>query len=179
MRLRNRFLIMSVVAGVLFAAQANAQIYRCDTGESIIFSDQPCDEAAEQYQSAGNVSVIEPGRDLAQVSERNREFIQKQRERQEAQRQARVERAREQRAAVPQQAPHYVLEQPVTRVMYIPEPGNDRRVERPRRETGSRRDDESDNRTEQPFSALSGRQLGSRRSDRDQERNRSNDSDRD
>ena len=169
MRLSKRFLIMSAVAGVLFAAQASAQIYRCDTGESIVFSDQPCDEAAEQYQSAGNVSVIEPGRDLEQISERNREFIRQRHERQDAQRQARAERARERRTAAPQQAPHYVVEQPVTRVMYIPEPHRDRRVDRPRRETGSRHDGESGNPAEQPFSALGGRQLGSRRTHRDRQ----------
>lgn len=156
----NRWLLC--FAMVLLAAHAPAQVYRCEIDDSIVFSDQPCSEDSQEYETISRISVIEPAGDLDQVAERNQAFL---RERQAALRQARIERSRQEAVAPPQAPPREIQ-----RVFYVPEPRRspprgpgDRRPERPR-EPAPRTQEE------RPFSALSGPFPGTRRSARDPRR---------
>ncbi|MFN2334958.1 MAG: hypothetical protein ABR550_11095 [Wenzhouxiangellaceae bacterium] len=64
-----------LVFSVLAASPVPAQIYRCVEGETTIFSDRPCSENVEIHQPAGRLSVIAVTSDLEAISARNRAFI--------------------------------------------------------------------------------------------------------
>jgi len=146
------------LALLLTVVHAHGQVYRCETDDSIVFSDQPCAEDSQAYHSIGRVSVIEPAGDLDQVAERNQAYIRDIQERQAALRQTRIERSR-QTETLPQQA----VPAPVTQVMYVPAPARSDR--RDRRRSTPPRDSAPPVREERPFSALSGPFPGTRRSD--------------
>lgn len=154
----NRCLLCLSMA--LLATQASAQIYRCESGDSIIFSDQPCSEEARVYQPSERISVVAPAEGLSQAGERNRQFISERRERQQARRQSITEQ-REQPAP-----PQPTAVQEVTRVLYIPEPHRSQSAERSRRAAASPRQQQAARQDERPFSALHGPFPGTRQDQR-------------
>lgn len=156
----SRFLIIAATAA-LFAGQASAQIYRCESADSVIFSDRPCAEGANEYHSTGSVSVVEPAEDLRDIGERNREFIRDRRERQAARRRAMTEQPREPLSLRPTEA------QEVTRILYVPESHRPERRERIRRESGEQPPQSAPQSDERPFSALRGPFPGTRREERE------------
>lgn len=78
-------------------AAGTPEIYRCDGGDSTVFSDVPCSDSAEIHQPRNGISVVRAADGLESVSEQNREFIAARRQ-QIAERRARTERIREQAA---------------------------------------------------------------------------------
>lgn len=86
---------------------AAADIYRCDQGDTTVFSDVPCSETAEVFESPAGISVIAAADDLDEAAERNKTFIEQRREKlaARAERAARLaqqqqaERSRQRRAA--------------------------------------------------------------------------------
>lgn len=149
------FLVLPLLVLML---PAEAQVYRCETEGNVEFSDRPCADDAREYQPVHGISVIEPTADFDRIAEQNKAFINERRERQEVMRQARAERARESATAPP--VVQYVQEQPVTRVLYIPEPR-----ESSRRQRGTPPDSRSQEREQRPYSALSGPFPGTRRTE--------------
>ncbi len=60
--------------------QAAAQVYRCNDGDMIVFSDVPCSEDAQLYHVRSGISVVAAADDLDEVAERNRAFVDKRQE---------------------------------------------------------------------------------------------------
>ena len=156
----SRILIIASTA-IFLAGQASAQIYRCEDGDSVVFSDRPCSDGVDQYHSTGSVSVVEPAEDLSHVGERNRDFIRDRRERQAARQRATAERTREAFTQRPSEV------QEVTRVLYVPESHYPGHRERTRRETRDQPSQSPARSVDRPFSALRGPFPGTRRDDRD------------
>jgi len=55
-------------------------VYRCQDGDSTVFSDRPCGADARRVNGA-TISIIEPAGDLSQIAEENRRFIEQRRAR--------------------------------------------------------------------------------------------------
>lgn len=152
-----------LTAPILAAAAlpATAQIYRCVDSEAgiTVFSDVPCAENAEIHESRQRLSVIARPDRLDAIAERNQEFLDQRSEALAQARQQRTEAA--QRRTEPSLAPGIVRTIPVP--VY---PDRNRGGYGPERPSRPRPDDDSERRR-QPVSALSGRQLGSRRDNDD------------
>lgn len=88
------------------ASHAAAEVYRCNDGDTTVFSDVPCSDEAELHQLRSGISVVAAAGDLAEVAERNRAFVDQRQEDLAARRARAVElaqqagRSRQQRAAV-------------------------------------------------------------------------------
>lgn len=150
-----------LAAPVLLAASlpSAAQVYRCtdpDTGVPA-FTDVPCDENAEIYEIAQRLSVIARADNLDAVVEQNQAFLEQRSEQLEQARRQRAEAA--QRRSEPSLAPEIVRTVPVYPVRDRDRFGR----ERPNRPRPDPRPDNDSESRRQPVSALSGRQLGSRR----------------
>jgi hypothetical protein len=165
---RIQFLVLAPLLAVAFSLEA--QVYRCESGDGIVFSDRPCADDAEEYQPLRGISLIEPDANLDQVAERNQAYLRERRERQDALRQARLERAR----STAEAPVHVIQERPVSQVFFVPE--RDSMPRRPDRAPRSDppRDGQPPEREQRSFSALSGPFPGTRRSD---DRTRRNDPD--
>ncbi|MEM7054868.1 MAG: hypothetical protein AAF446_10020, partial [Pseudomonadota bacterium] len=82
---------------LLSPALLQAEIYRCAQDETVIFSDLPCGENAERYESAKGISIIEPPPGLDAIAQNNQAFVeQRQQRRQQALADARERRRQEQ-----------------------------------------------------------------------------------
>ena len=169
-----RLLIIVVVVAAFPAHAASAtDIYRCEDGDTIVFSDFPCDETGVLHSPEGSLSVIAAPQELARIAERNAEFLAaenaRRAERAEARAAAQRAEAEAQRRVAPMVRPVPVYpgagygfgERPTLR------PRNDGRDNRRSNRLDALRDrgraTEQDRRI--PISATSGRQLGSRRPD--------------
>lgn len=152
-----RCLTFALLISLPFASlQADTTIYRCtDADGTLIFSDRPCDDTAQVYESRESLSVISAPDNVAERVEANREFIDSRRERLTEGRRG-PEAPSETTARPPQRSPQ--SQQP----MILPAwpAGETERpsppvppTERPEQERNER------------FSALGGRQPGSRRRD--------------
>lgn len=164
------------VAGLLLLAgsASSADIYRCEVDDVIVFSDRPCQAEATPYQPGLSLSVVTVAEDMGQTIERNQAWLDAEAARQQARRealrerraaeQAGAEQARQPRPAAGLGGPFVVLPQSGP-----PPHAIDRRLQRgqqPPRGPNQRPDQRSDQQREdeeERFSALRGRQPGSRR----------------
>jgi hypothetical protein len=98
----------AILAGLLTAALGNpatAQVYRCQEGDTTVFSDIPCSENAELLEVLTGISVVAAADDLDDVAQRNKAFIDQRQEKLAARRERaaefrqRTERDRQRRAA--------------------------------------------------------------------------------
>jgi hypothetical protein len=90
---------------LLAVPTAQAQIFRCETPEGVVFSDRPCDDAAEIVELEGESQGVSGG-----PPEEVRDYLAERRtERAEAR-----EAAREARAAPPPPQPVTIIQQPTT-----------------------------------------------------------------
>lgn len=64
-----------LLALILLPAWSAAQVYRCQSDDVTIFSDQPCDAGAVPVEIKGNLSVIPQTADIAEITRRNREYV--------------------------------------------------------------------------------------------------------
>lgn len=106
----NRMKMIAAVSQALLACMmavsASAQVYRCNEGETIVFSDIPCSDDAELHEVRVGISVVGAAEGLDEVAERNKAFVEQRQEQLAAQRvraaQARrqAERNRQRRSAV-------------------------------------------------------------------------------
>lgn len=165
--------VPALVAGLLFAQvtlAGEATVYRCEDGDTVVFSDTPCSPDAEPQALPEAISVVAPADDLAAIAEANRAWL-------DAHRQALEERRDRKAEAAAAEAPRYV---PVAvhtlPLRYPPVAGhrwpNRDHVGRPQDHGGwpngayEREADRMPRATDErrrPISALSGRQLGARR----------------
>lgn len=145
------------IALMALAGVAPAQIYRCDTGQTTTFSDQPCDDGAAVHTSVRQISVVEPAADLDRIAERNQAFIRERLDRRAAVRAARAKAARPSQQR-PAKGPAHT-----PAVTYLPF-----WIEPPRRHHGrqQRPPQTLPEPAQQAFSALSGPFPGSRRSEK-------------
>ncbi|MEM1411112.1 MAG: hypothetical protein AAGH19_02055 [Pseudomonadota bacterium] len=83
---------------ILFAAPllADAEIYRCETPEGVVFSDRECGEAAERVELADDSAGVSMG-----PPEEVREYLAEQREVRAQERQERIERRASQTPPTP------------------------------------------------------------------------------
>jgi len=72
-------LVVLVSAGA--ADRAAAQVYRCEQGETTIFSDVPCSESAELVDAGTGISVVAAADRLDEVARANKAFVDQRRER--------------------------------------------------------------------------------------------------
>jgi len=89
---------MNAALLVLFAFgpadPAASQVYRCEEGDTTVFTDVPCAENAERLQMRSGISVVAAANDLDEVAERNKAFLD-QRQEKLAARRARAEKFRQ------------------------------------------------------------------------------------
>ena len=64
-----------LLALALLPTLSAAQVYRCEIDGVTVFSDQPCDAAAVPVEIDGNLSVIPQTADIAEITRRNREYV--------------------------------------------------------------------------------------------------------
>jgi hypothetical protein len=164
------------VAGLLLlsGSAASAEIYRCEVDEVTVFSDRPCQAEATPYQPGSSLSVVTVAEDMGQTIERNQAWLDAEAARQQARREA----VRERRAVEQAGAEQATQPRPATGLggpfVVLPQSGPpphaiDRRLQRgqqPPRGPNQRPDQRSDQQREdedERFSALRGRQPGSRR----------------
>lgn len=136
-------LLMAAGGSASLSAQ---EIYRCDEDGIKVFSDTPCGDNAEVHVSGNRLSIVAPA-DLEAVTEQNQAWLARQHER--------MDRAAERRRDV-RPAPLPPARPPVVVPVFgfVP-PGQ--RPEPPRNRRNDRQEE-----VEERFSALSGRQPGTR-----------------
>lgn len=149
---------------LLIAWQANvlaADIYRCEHGDVVEFSDRPCQEDAATHQPQRQISIITPATDLEETARRNRAFLEQRRERLESQRNedeadeaAAEDRDDEPRSGYPE-------------TLYLPNPSDTARRSRERERRERMEESQRRNADRERFSPLSGRLPGARRRDDD------------
>ncbi len=158
----------------MLAAGADGDIYRCEDGETTVFSDVPCDEAAEVHQLQRSLSVIASPKSLARIQQANAAYLSSVQAEREARRSARAERARREARAA-RYMPPAVRTVPVAPAYpFYPAnpaaPGRRPSVEpnrlEARRDASNRRPRRATDESRPPLSA-GGRQLGARREDDD------------
>lgn len=76
--------------GAALLNTAGAQVYRCEEGDTTVFSDMPCSESAELLEMPTGISVVAAADDLDEVARSNKAFIDQRQEKLAARR----ERAR-------------------------------------------------------------------------------------
>jgi len=97
--------LAALVACMLSAAPVSAQIYRCESAGTTVFSDIPCSEDAEPHQVRDGISVIGAAEGLDEIAERNKAFVDQRKAALSARRERaarlaqRTEQARQRRAA--------------------------------------------------------------------------------
>lgn len=160
-----RAMIFRWLPVLLIASQAgvsSAEIYRCEHGDVVEFSDRPCQENASAHQPRRQISIITPATDLEETARRNRAFLEQRRERLEA---SRDEDPAEDASADREDEPSSgYREQDTLYVPYSTEP-SPRGRERARRQRPEERESGDDDRVR--FSPLTGRLPGARRSEDD------------
>ena len=156
---------------LILPALASAEVYRCERGGVVTFSDTPCDEQASRYRPADRVSIIGRPDDLEAITERNEAFVEQRLQRLAEQRRARAA-ASERQARDQSRADQRPIASPAPRLLpvYIDPPrrrhGHGKRHAAPEHEVERR---------EPPFSALGGPFPGTRRApDAPPRRNRYN-----
>lgn len=60
---------------ILASPLAGAEVYRCEQGETTVYTDHPCDEAAVPLKLAGSLSVVPTAPGHAEIVTRNREYV--------------------------------------------------------------------------------------------------------
>lgn len=149
------------LAGVMLAGLSPAQIYRCDSGDTVVFSDQPCNDESSIHTPVRHISVITPTADLDEIAQRNQAFIRDRLDRQAAIRAARAKASRQQ-AEQPSQPQPAIQASTVSYLpYYVPSRRHHRQGRRHEREQSQQQAEPE----RQPFSALRGPFPGSRRSD--------------
>lgn len=83
---------LALLALLIGAMPAGAQIYRCSEGETVVFSDVPCSDTAEVHQPSARLSVVAASRDIESIARRNREFVEQRLERIDRRQQRSAER---------------------------------------------------------------------------------------
>lgn len=84
---------------------AAAEVYRCEEGDTTVFSDVPCSENAELFEIQTGISVVAAADDLDEVARLNKAFIDQRQEKLAEKRQRaaqyaqQAERDRQRRAA--------------------------------------------------------------------------------
>jgi hypothetical protein len=148
---------------LIIGTAANAGIYRCEIDGVIVFSDTPCAaETSEPYLPGSSLSVVSVAEDMAETIERNRAWMEAEEARQKARREALAERRAQQPEPAPPARP--AAASPFIALPYLggpPPHAIDRRLERGQRD--ARRPEQAGEEPEERFSALRGRQPGSRR----------------
>jgi len=93
-----RLVLKTTLSGLLTLLAGNpveAQVYRCQDGDTTVFSDVPCSDNADLFEVRNGISVVAAAGDLDEVAQRNKAFVD-QREEQLAARRARAaEQARQ------------------------------------------------------------------------------------
>lgn len=82
---RGRYLALGLIAPLatvlLIPATVAETIYRCNQADgSVVFSDTPCDDRGEPYESTNRLSVIEAPQHLAERMAENQAFIDQRRQ---------------------------------------------------------------------------------------------------
>jgi hypothetical protein len=149
---------------LLLSLPAAAEIYRCEVEGVVVFTDRPCHADAQPYRAKPGLSVVSAPDNLAEVAEQNRAWLAAEQQRQDQQRAARAARAASSAAArkpaTTPRGPAQGSGHPVFALPYFAPPlppQADRRLHAQRQ--GPAREEAADAR----FSALGGRQPGSRR----------------
>lgn len=81
--------------GATLLNTAAAQVYRCEEGDTTVFSDLPCSESAELLAMPTGISVVAAADDLDEVARSNRAFIDQRQEKLAARRERAASRARQ------------------------------------------------------------------------------------
>ena len=122
MNLRRQCTILFLL--LISSTLVSADIYRCDDGDTTVFSDLPCAENAERYAVVNRISVIEVASDLDAIAERTRQIVAERQQRRENARTARrlQEQERERLSArrqpvqtVPVFFPRQIIDNPINR----------------------------------------------------------------
>lgn len=166
--------ILALLPFLLISLPLAADVYRCEIDDVTVFSDQPCQANARPYQSGQTLSISGSAEGLAETAARNQAWL-----RNEAQRRQERQAAVADRAAVagsrpppsqrPVSSPSYPWGLP-----YLAAPPHDsprrqgsreRQADMQRPRQAGPRDGAAAQETQRQsrFSALSGRQPGSRR----------------
>lgn len=91
--------ILDLAGVVLFTATlvnaAAAQVYRCEQGDTTVFSDIPCSESAELLDLRTGISVVAAADDLDEVARSNKAFIDQRQEKLAARRERAARLARQ------------------------------------------------------------------------------------
>lgn len=167
--------VLGVVVVPLLAiagAVAAEDIYRCEDGETIVFSDRPCDDAAELHRPRRLLSVVTSPESLARIQQANAAYLESRATELARRRAARAERARSEAQAA-RYAPSVVRTVPVAPAFpaYPHARSNSgsnagsNRLEA-RRDAPERRLRRATDESRPPLAA-GGRQLGARREDDD------------
>lgn len=68
-------------AALLFALPLYAQIYRCESGGTVAFSDRPCGPDSALHTPRGKVSYVAPDENLPAIAEATQAFLRERRAR--------------------------------------------------------------------------------------------------
>ncbi|MBY6205561.1 hypothetical protein [Halomonas denitrificans] len=170
--------VVGVVVGLmalpLVAGGAGDPIYRCKDGDTTVFSDRPCDEAAEVHRPRASLSVIASPESLEQVKQANAAYLESVQAERAARRAASAEQARREARAARYVPPAVRRVAVVPAYPYAasnpPAPGRTRSVGadrmEARRDAPERRLRRATEESRPPLAA-GGRQLGARREDDD------------
>lgn len=159
-------MILKWLSILLIAWQANvlsAEIYRCEHGDVVEFSDRPCQEDATTHQARRQISIITPATDLEETARRNQAFLEQRRERLEAQRNE--DESDEAPADDRDDEPPSGYTDRET--LYLPNPSDTARRSRERDRRERLEESERRNAERERFSPLTGRLPGARRRDDD------------
>lgn len=145
-----RILMACMLLGLSSAALG--EVYRCEAGEVIEFSDRPCNGETALHEVERGISLVPADADLARLAEANKRFIEARRER--------LADRREQAAAEPQAGEAAEAAEPPVHTVLIPfrPPRHGRPVPRPEPTPETARD--------RRYSALNGPILGTRNRER-------------
>lgn len=164
--MRVNSMILKWLSVLLIAWQANAlsaEIYRCEHGDVVEFSDRPCQEDATPHQARRQISIITPATDLEETARRNRAFLEQRRERLEADRNE--DEADETPADDRDDEPPSDYTDRET--LYLPNPSDTARRSRERERRERLEESDRRNADRERFSPLTGRLPGARRRDDD------------
>lgn len=97
------------IGAAFLSTSARAEIYRCNEGETVVFSDVPCSESAEVHITESRVSVVDAAGNLDEIAATNEAFVQQRRQtlaqrRERAARQTRQAQRQQQRLEAIEQA---------------------------------------------------------------------------
>jgi hypothetical protein len=165
MRLRGGLAALLVVLGISIAVSARAEpeavIYRCEHAGVIEFSDRPCRDGADDAErfdpEASSMSVISAADNLDEIQRENQAWLRDYRARQQADRMARSQVARDSRPP-PRPVPA-VIRTPVAPFFWNQRPQHHGPRYHPRGDIATPMS------RQRPYSALSGPFPGTRRSD--------------